>query len=171
MIEKHLLYENKVEVIFDSGRHRYSVNGENVMSVTGILGVLSKDMLVPWAAKEAVKALGYYDKTIWKPEGAEEIPAEELKAPHAAMVAALEALKTITPEDYWALLHLAKGAHARKKDEASSIGTEVHLLCEQFIKTGKRELPENEKMRKGFESFLSWVDTNKIEFVLSEAKV
>lgn len=49
--EKYKLYKGEIELSFDPVKHIYEANGKLVYGVTGIIGVLSKPFLTPWAVK------------------------------------------------------------------------------------------------------------------------
>ena len=77
----------------------------------------------------------------------------------------------LTPE----LLKDARTAHAKKRDKAADAGTDVHALCEEYIKSciaqggeaGKAGAGDNEQVRK----FVKWAQDNKVVFGESEKKV
>lgn len=63
----------------------------------------------------------------------------------------------------------AKTKHREKKEEAAAIGSVVHEWAENYIKTGKRDLPkDNDPAMNGIVAFLKWVDEHKVEFISSE---
>ena len=171
------MYGGDVELKYYDAKHQYFVDGFYIDGVTSILGVVDKPMLVPWAAKEAVRHIGYYDKEIWTPDGYVSVPEEEQASGHRRMVAELERMKTLNPDEYWRLLKEAKGEHMRKKEEAADIGTMVHAWIESYIKytLGREIAPPNPptlpKVKEGVAAFLEWVAANKIEFTLSEEKI
>lgn len=47
--EQYKLYDGQVLLEFDPNKHQYFVDGEQVDGCTGILGVLNKPALIPWA--------------------------------------------------------------------------------------------------------------------------
>src|SRR3990167_8228957 len=170
-LETHKLYNDKVELTFDESKHTYRVDGEVVNGVTTILGVLDKPMLIPWAVKETVKEMGYYEKQIWTPTGYVGIPQEEQAVGNTRLKAILEHFKVMTSDEYWQMLHNAKGSYRNKRDEAANIGTMVHQWIEDFIKGKNPPMPEIEKVRNGVEAFMNWIAENHVEFVLSEQKI
>lgn len=111
-------------------------NGELVTegSVSEISnGLLHMPFLVPWAAKETVKALAGDKDTpgLWQPN------------------------RAYTAKEIEAALYEAKGAHRRKKDTAGDIGTEIHSIVGAYVEG--QLLPEhikNDDHRRGLENFM-----------------
>src|SRR3990167_10865317 len=170
-LETHKLYNDKVELTFDESKHTYRVDGEVVNGVTTILGVLDKPMLIPWAVKETVKALGYYEKQIWSPAGYIGVPEEEQAVGNTRIIAALNHMKIMTPDEYWQTLHNAKGSYRNKGEEAANIGTMTHSWIESYIKGENLAMPEIEKVKNGVEAFKKWVSENKDDFGFSEKNI
>ena len=75
----------------------------------------------------------------------------------------LDAGETITAE----MIEEARKEHTRKKQEAASIGTQVHEWAEQYAKA-PIELPTDEKVLNGVIGFLKWVKQHKVRFLASE---
>jgi hypothetical protein len=142
--------------------HNYTrlSDGKWLAGVTSVSGIVPKDWLSAWGAKEAVKFLGFSDF-----EGDTEM-AEE-------MLAKIRECKTI--EEYLAILKEAKGASARKKKEALLDGTAGHDWCEQYIKSQIRfeKAPEypDDKLKRALEQFVKWAEENVDYWILSEARV
>lgn len=146
------LYGGEVKVKFYPNSHMYKVTDEKnglkdvrVKGVTTYIGIKDKSMaLVPWAV--------------------------ELAGMH--LLDLMESGETLTPE------HVAKsmGLHQEKKEEAADIGTRTHEWCEYFInhKLGKPgfekapELPTDQAMLLGVDSFLEFITQHKVEFISSE---
>jgi hypothetical protein len=103
---KYRLYNGKVELEFDEKKHKYSVDGVQVPSVTTILSVLNKPALMYWSVNEAV---GYL-KNNWKP-GRE---YDELEIAD--------------------ILEDARKQHTRTKERAATKGSLVHEWIHQYIK-------------------------------------
>jgi len=171
MFEEYKLYNGEITITFDPAKHVYRANGIVVNGVTTILGVLDKPFLTSWASKEAVKELGYYERQIWTPNGYIDVPQEEQAEGLGRLNATLEHFKIMTADEYWHTLHQAKNAHTRRKQEAASIGTMTHKWIEDYIKGFNPEMPTIPKVKNGVEAFLKWLNGNKVEFKLSEAKV
>lgn len=146
------LYGGEVKVKFYPNSHMYKVTDEKyglkderVKGVTTFLGIKDKSMaLVPWAV--------------------------ELAGMH--LLDLMESGEAITPE------HVAKsmGLHTEKKEEAADIGTRTHEWCEYFIKhkigvpgyEKAPELPEDQAMLLGVDSFLEFITQHHVEFISSE---
>ena len=149
-----------VKFIDDNDEHRYETEtGEWLQGVSTVSGVLPKEWLSAWGAKEAVKDLGYSDYE-GDTEKAEKVLAE---------------IKDMTVEQFQTRLKEAKGASRRKSKEALLNGTEGHAWLEARIKALIRgetppELPDN-TLKRPLEQFLEWERENIDEWVLSEARV
>lgn len=138
---------------FDPAKHCYTLDGELLPGVTTVLGTLAKPALIQWAANMAVESLWGYavDKN---KDG--KIDLKELEEG----------------------LELAKKAHVKKKDKASEQGTDVHALCEQYVKAciarggnagaaGAGDASSNEQLMK----FVTWAQDNKLVFHESEKRL
>lgn len=176
------LYGGAVEIksVFNNDRHEYyrrlvPEDGDEWTRVHGpttALGILDKPMLIPWAAKMAVKDVGYYDKEEWTPDGYVPLPEEDQAKGYERMVSIHNRIKTMEPDEYWHMLKSAKGAHTRAKEAAGDNGTIVHNWVEAFCKGLNPEMPKLPKVRAGVEAWLRWVDkAGDITFPLSEAKI
>ena len=138
-MQKVKLYKNKVEIEFDEERHIYrDVKGNNLLSVTGITGVIDKSgALMGWVAK----MMGLY--LLQEAENGNDKITEEL-------------------------VNTAKREYRRISKEAADIGTEIHLWVSKWIKGQKPEMPENEKVINGITAFLKFQKANKIKWLESE---
>jgi len=67
-----------------------------------------------------------------------------------------------------ALINDAAKQHQIKKKEAGDIGTAIHDLVSKWIKKEKYEIPEDEKIRNGFNAFLEFQRQHKIKWLASE---
>ncbi len=104
----HVFYGK--ELTFNEKRHMYFWGGEHVKSVTTILGVIAKPMLIPWAAN---------------------MVAEHIKANCPTLgVASPDFGYFVTPE----ALEFARKAHAKKKTDAGDAGSLVHKYAEDTLK-------------------------------------
>jgi hypothetical protein len=135
------LYGGSVLLDFDEKRHRYTIKGKPVISVTGVAA--PKPALVNWAAKEAAI---YVLQTLKPGVALDEIQIKEL-ADGARM------------------------AHSKTSSRAASIGTLAHEACESFAKTGVKDYPVNDGARASFVQFLDWWKTYNVALHASEAKV
>lgn len=148
MIIKNKLYNGEIEVTFNSGLHRYTIDGEIIPSVTTILGVLDKPALVPWAANMAVDHVRDF----------------------------LEVGKSYDELELSRMLLEARNAHRKKKTEAADIGSHVHKWVERYINAQIRKedippAPVNDIIREATERFVAWVEEHKVRFLASEQMV
>jgi len=49
-----VLYGGDVTIVFYPNSHQYRLDGKNLLSVTGVLGVINKPMLIPWAVNQSI---------------------------------------------------------------------------------------------------------------------
>ena len=164
-------YRKKVEseVVFDKNKHIYQriEDGYFLTGVTTILGVKSKEFLQFWAAKEAVKSLGWYDLK----EGDDE-DKQNLFKRYSEIV-------QMDVDSYWRELDNAKKAHTAKAREGQKKGKIVHEFCEQYIKNKidpsmfpAPSIPlEDEMVANSIRLFLNWEESNKVEWLASEMMV
>ena len=130
------------------GGRIYIVDGKSLPSVTTILGILAKPALVPWAVKITVEAIRAA------------IPDDDVI--------------TISRGELDGVLLEAKKVHQQKKKEAADIGTAIHTAIENYLSSGCRMQAseiEDEQIRRGFESFLSWTDQHNVEVIDYECVV
>lgn len=66
------------------------------------------------------------------------------------------------------LLKLAKEEANNQKDLAAEIGKCIHLWISEHIKGNNPEMPDDDRVKKGVESFIDWVITHKVKFLDSE---
>lgn len=137
------LYGGDVELDFEEEKHVYRANGKRIESVTGVLGVIAKPALVPWAAK---------------------MVADHIEANLKPGVS----LDEMQIKD---LCKAAKAAPNTKRDNAAQIGTFVHDWIDQWAKGNKQPMPIHPQVRNGVEAFLQWVNENHVEFHCSEIKI
>ena len=109
------------------------------MGVTTVLSVISKPMLIQWAANMAVD----YIKDNWFD-------------------------KQETLESWEEVLKEARTAHRKKKEKAGDWGTAVHLAIEEWIKLKKEEPTLDEKGLEVFNKFRAWAEENSVKFLESE---
>lgn len=155
-------------VQFEEVGHTYQLFGKLLTGVSTVLGVRNKPYLVPWAAKEAVKELGYYDKKIFDkgkyiPESKEAIENGERFLYHM-----LNEIKSMGTDEYYNLLEQAKGASRKKSKNATDVGHEVHEAIEKYIK--QKKVPEglSAEAKKGFDQFIIWEAKRKPVWIASE---
>lgn len=143
MTTKNLLYNGSLELMFDSFRHKYTVGDESIPSVTTILSVINKPMLVNWAANTVAD----YINAQLTPG----VPLDELQ------------IKTIVEN--------ARKSPYQKKVDAGQIGTFLHQWVEDYIHGTNPVIPVNEDLKKSVEQFLSWVSIYNVKFLASEQMV
>ena len=143
MTELYKLYNNTVTLKFDEGKHVYEVNGQRVLGVTGVCGVINKPALMYWSVNMAVEYL-----------------ARNLKAG-----------KSYDEIEIKQLLEKAKYAHRNVKKEAGDIGTLVHEAVDKYAKTGIITPLVNTKAKTSLEQFIKWSTDNKVRFIENEIKV
>jgi hypothetical protein len=142
------LYNGKIKLVFDEGKHTYKVNDEVVYGVTSITSVISKPGLVYWAANVGAQRFTEFVKP--------------------GLVLDEVIIKQIAD--------VIRSAHVESKNKSADIGTMIHEWLEQFLKAGleKKPLPKmpvNPEMRNAIEAFLAWTKQNKVKFLESERKV
>lgn len=136
----YLLYNNTVELVFDEEKHLYTVNGSKVDGTTGVLGVINKPALIPWAVKMCAEHL----ESVIKPgQVYDEIQLKEF-------------------------LTDAKAAHRRRTKAAAGIGTLVHDWCKDWIAGKNPDRPINKEANVAIDKFLTWVKEKNVSFIESE---
>jgi predicted RecB family nuclease len=152
---------DKNKEIILTGDHRYihPTSGKELMGATSVAGLLPKEWLAAWGAKEAVKKLGFYD--LDNDENKKKL--EEVK----------QSIAEMSVEDYYQLLVEAKKAFSVKSTEAKDLGTEGHELIERYIKwkMGEGEKPEVPENLKFVNELFNWLEENVAEYIASEAIV
>lgn len=148
MSEKYKLYNNKIELCFDTHRHIYTVDKKKIPGVTSIVGVLDKPALKFWAVNMAMEVL---EERIHPG-----VPLDEM--------------------DKVQLIEDAKKAHTKRMNKAADIGTLTHNWIDKFIKAGlaKEKLPAyptNPQMKRCIKAFISWTQEHNVKFKASEQKV
>jgi hypothetical protein len=158
--------ENMAGLVTMDKRHRYTVvaTGKMIPGVTSVSGLVPKEWMAAWGAKEAVKFLGWSDfeddvdraydmieriGRIWHGEG---------------------------PIDHYLdILKEAKGAFARKRDKALVDGKAGHAWIEEWINAQMKGSPPPDVpqglLQRPIEQFLAWTKDNIKQWVLSEARV
>jgi len=58
--------------------------------------------------------------------------------------------------------------HSVKKKEAGDIGTAIHELVSKWIKKEKYDIPDDDRVRNGFNAFLEFQRQQKIKWLVSE---
>ena len=153
--------------------HNYTrvSDGKWLAGVTSVSGLVPKEWLAAWGAKEAVKALGYSDF-----DGDTEEAERILREIRALKDDKVDGKVTKTKvEKYIELLKEAKGAAFRKNKEAKLDGTRGHEWIENYVKAKMRfeKLPEypDDKLERPLKQFVEWSDNNVDYYIVSEAKI
>ena len=55
-------------------------------------------------------------------------------------------------------------------DTALEVGSAVHKLAEEYLKTGKKLFIDSPQIKSGFKAFLSWMDENKVQPIAVEER-
>ena len=119
----------------------YEQDGIAYPSVTTILGQLDKPALTYWAANCAVDYIEEHIDKIQNPRG-----------PH-----------TIAD-----ILGGARTAFKSASTAAKSIGTEVHHMIEDYIRTGEDPSVSSDAAANAFLAFLEWESKNNVRWIASE---
>src|SRR5574343_64799 len=137
---QYKLYNGEVLLEFDEDKHVYTLDGEQVDGVTGILSIIAKPALLYWAVNQSIN---YLERNIRPGVSYDEIQLKKL-------------------------LYEAKGAHRMKSTEASDIGKIVHKWIEEWIAGKDPKMPINEEARRAITQFQSWVLDKNVKFLQSE---
>lgn len=140
-MSRTLHYNQTVALDFEEKRHRYTIDGKPITSVTTALNVINKPALVGWASKMA--SLHWVEN--YRPN-MDEIDLQEMD-------------------------RAARGAHRRSATRAADIGTLTHLFAEQYARGLDPEIPANPEAANACNLFLQWVDEHEVEFIDTEFKV
>jgi len=132
---------------FDEKKHVYTLDGKRLYGVTSVLGVIAKPALIAWSAKMVV----------------EYIKENCTHQDKHYLVTELE-------------LDKAKLAHRKKKEAAGEKGTDIHALCETYIKLmisdqAGKALPMNDYADPMVQKFVEWAVANDVTFLASEKKM
>jgi hypothetical protein len=164
------------KIKFNENGHTYTwlPTGKLIPGATKVIAGGSKTFLQAWYAKEVVKELGYFDKKIQKDGKWISLPTEEVENNMQVLTEKKEAIAKMTPEEYWNMLHNAKGAAPRKAKEATTSGSLAHLWIEVHIKEQlgeKMDIPDlstDPKAKNAVEAFLQWEKKYKPQWIASE---
>ena len=142
------LYKDEIELVFNEATHTYTANGEIVLGVTSITGILDKPALLYWVNNTDIKYL------------------EEVLTPGM----------TIDELSKVAIISGMKGLFRKRSKDAADIGTAVHAYLEKYLKAGINkqplpDLPVNPLIKKAIEAFIAWTKENDVKFLNSELKV
>jgi hypothetical protein len=140
------MYNNTVQLEFDSRKHVYSVDGNKIPSVTGITGIVDKSgPLMWWAVGECIDFIS------------NNFPE-------------LSEMDEVQTKQFW---YDAHRAHLRSSRTAANIGTLVHEWIENFLSDPglPPPLPKNPKMLASVNSFLKWHKDHHMTAYETEFKV
>ena len=151
----HEIYDKTVKIDFYPESHRYKLQGEQtyLISCTACTGMIDKSrFLIPWAVGLAGQFL-----------------REHLEK---------SSVNQFTSEELLPLIDEACRQHTIKKEEAASIGSQVHKFAEQFAKAKieSSEMPKiypdsDEKVINGINAFIDWITQHNVKFHASEKLV
>ncbi len=139
---------------FDPVEHVYTLEGKRLYGITSVLGVISKPMLIQWAANMAV----------------DYIDSQWAKTP---LVLDSEEMGKMWEK----VLKEARTAHRKKKEKAGELGTEVHTQVEKWIKGcieingGMPVIIEDPNRNKQVQNFMDWAVEHKVKFLASEKRM
>lgn len=149
------LYGGDVVIDFYPDSHRYKLvgNKDYLISVTSATGVIDKSrFLIPWAVS--------------------------LTAAHMRQYLEESTENRFTKEELWPVIEEATTQHTVKKEEAATIGNQVHDFAAQFAlaKGTGSELPgipeeADERVIAGINAFLDWYNANSVQFQAVEQLV
>jgi predicted RecB family nuclease len=137
----HLLYGGLIALQFDQRRHRYTIEGRPIVSVTGVQA--PKPALVAWAANQAADYV-----------------RENLRAG-----------KEYTELEVRQLAEGAETAHRKTAKMAADIGTIAHAACERWAKGDREVVVFEPHAARAFAAFVNWSLENEVTFLHSERKV
>lgn len=143
------LYDGSIELDFDEIKHRFTVNGKSIISVTGVTSVIDKSRpLIYWAVGLAKGFLMENLQTL----------IDDTKGDKIA-----------------AIIEEAAKQHSIRKQQAADVGTQVHAWVEAFIKAKSKkdwpEIPKDPQVFNGITAFLKWVDEYDVKFISSERHI
>lgn len=136
---------------FEPEKHVYKYDGKKMTGCTTILGVLAKPQLVPWAARMACDYIR-----------------------DNAMVLSESVEQTYLATE--AILKEAQVAHAKKRDDGATKGTDTHAQVEDFVKeciadnNGYPIVDRTLTASAILTQFIHWAHDNEIRFIASEAQ-
>ena len=143
------LYKDTVELCFDEKRHRFTVKGKPVLSVTAAISIIDKSRpLIYWATGLTRDFLMENLNTLIKDTKGDKISS---------------------------LIEEGIKQHSIKKQQAADIGTKVHDWAEKFIKAKSKkewpEIPKETEVYNGITAFLKWVEEYDVKFISSEKHI
>lgn len=152
-METYKLYDGKVTLNYDPGKHKYFIGDVPADGVTSALGIIDKSgPLLYWAVNKMCLP---YLKNCIKPG----IAYDEIQL-----------------MNFWTE---AGRQHTAKKEEAAGIGTLVHAVIEAHIKhkleipgyENPPEMPVSPVMQNAYGAFLEWEKEHEVKYLYSEKKI
>lgn len=138
-----LHYNGTAKLVFNKGKHHYTLDGKTMDGVTSVLGIKAVPALIPWAANCAAD----YVKEHLKPG----IPLDEIEIQQ--------------------LIDGAKKAHREASKKAMNYGTMLHSYIESWIKGENPPRPTNPMLLNATEQFHAWILEHNVKFLASEFKL
>lgn len=140
---------------FDKENHLHTFDGKQLTGISSVMSVLAKP-LTWWASGLACETLGWTRDGKTKDEK-EAIKTERLKKAQKMQ----DQIKTLKPDEYLRLLDTAYAAHSKTLKKAADKGTDLHSICETYLKTGEK----NDLIK----DFILWSEKNVKKYIFSEA--
>jgi len=165
------LYGGKYHLTMHPATHRYNVNGDLKVGVTGILSrTVAKEGLALWPLDEAMKYLfgQEFEETLQDNGDTLVRPLYNLKN------AFLKPERLFSKAQLQQALEAARNAHITKRDKGGDVGTRVHHYIEQYLTGGLDAatiIDEPTEVKKAVKAFLDWYETQNIETVVAERPV
>jgi len=137
-----MLNYTPLPIEFDKKKHAYMLDEIPMIGTSSVKNMKHKEFMPWWSVKEMYNFLVSAWKVVKKYSRAEKID----------------------------LLKEAKSMWQVKSKEAMAIGTAVHELIEQSIKTKRIDpnMIEDEFVRNGYNAWLEWEKTHKVEYLETE---
>lgn len=154
----HQLYNKSLELHFDEASHVYTVDGQVVPSVTGIMEATSGKFGIGagWSAKMCGEFLAArFPKDVDK--------LVTFEAENMSLI-----VDEIELNDF---IKSMKGHWRRTSNKAADIGTMVHKYAEDYLAGKKPKRPSNKMAKNAVEAFHDWIASHDIEVIASEQKV
>lgn len=137
------LYNGTVKIEFIESNHSYWLleNGKRkrLTGTTTYCGVLNKPFLIPWAVNTTIDYVRDHIELLQN--GA--ISGDSI-------------------------LEMARQESDRLKEESADLGKAIHKWVEDYIMGRKPEMPDDDRIMLGVNSFLEWVDDHKVKFLWAE---
>lgn len=143
-----------VELIAENGKHLYrvrSLDGSPVVDpiypgVTGVLNVINKPALVPWAKKIALEKI------------------------RQALLKRLGEGDQLSLNEIYELIEESKNLPDQLKDAAAQLGTEAHAYIDKFVK-GEPLGPLPDNISEPVSGFAEWWKRSGFRFIAGDTKV